>query len=53
MYTQENSMNTDHGTDSDSIRYVPDSLVSDTCVPDSSEDIEEEARIAAHVAAKA
>jgi hypothetical protein len=43
----------DHGTDSDSIRYVLDSLVNDTCVPDSFEDIEEEARIAAHVAAEA
>ena len=43
----------DHCTDSDSIRYVPDSLANDTCVPDSFEDIEEEARIAAHVAAEA
>ena len=43
----------DHGTDSDSIRYVPDSLLGDTCVPDSFEDTEEEASIAAHVAAEA
>jgi len=43
----------DHGTDSDSIRYVPDSLAGDTIVPDSFEDEEEEARIAAHLAAEA
>ena len=43
----------DHGTDSDNIRYVPDSLADDTIVPDSFEDEEEEARIAAHLAAEA
>ena len=42
----------DHGTDSDSIRYVPDSLLGDTCVLDSFEDTKE-ASIAAHIAAEA
>jgi hypothetical protein len=36
----------------DSVRYVPDSLASDTYVPDSFEDVEEEASIAAVVAAE-
>jgi len=44
----------DHGAeiDFDSIRYVPDSLAGDTYVPDSFEDVEEEASIAAAVAAE-
>jgi hypothetical protein len=43
----------DHGADDfDSIRYVPDSLAGDTYVPDSFEDVEEEASIAAAVAAE-
>jgi hypothetical protein len=43
----------DHGADDfDSIRYVLDSLAGDTYVPDSFEDIEEEASIAAAVAAE-
>jgi len=43
-----------HGAeiDFDSIRYVPDSLAGDTSVPDSFEDVEEEASIAAAVAAE-
>jgi len=42
----------DHGADFDSIRYVPDSLAGDSYVPDSFEDVEEEASIAAAVAAE-
>jgi len=42
----------DHGADFDSIRYVPDSLASDSYVLDSFEDVEEEASIAAAVAAE-
>jgi len=42
----------DHGADFDSIRYVPDSLAGDNYVPDSFEDVEEEASIAAAVAAE-
>jgi hypothetical protein len=41
----------DHDADDfDSIRYVPDSLAGDTYVPDSFEDVEEEASVAAAVA---
>ena len=42
----------DHGADFDSIRYVPDSLAGDSYVPDSFEDVEEQASIAAAVAAE-
>jgi hypothetical protein len=41
----------DHDADDfDSIRYVPDSLAGDTYVPDSFEDVEEEASVVAAVA---
>ena len=42
----------DHGADFNSIRYVPDSLVSNSYVLDSFEDVEEEASVAAAVAAE-
>jgi hypothetical protein len=43
-----------HGADFDfdSIRYVPDSMAGDTYVPDSFEDVEEEASVAAAVDAE-
>jgi hypothetical protein len=37
----------DRGADFDSVRYVPNHLASDADVPDSFEDADEEARIAA------
>jgi hypothetical protein len=41
----------DHDADDfDNIRYVPDSLAGDTYVPDSFEDVEEEASVVAAVA---
>jgi hypothetical protein len=41
----------DHGADDfDNIRYVPDSLAGDTYIPDSFEDVVEEASVAAAVA---
>ena len=44
--------NVDHGADFNNIRFVPDSLAGDSYVPDSFEDVEEEASIAAAVAAE-
>lgn len=40
------------GADFNSIRYVPDSLAGDTYVPDSLEDVEEEASVAAAAASE-
>lgn len=42
---QSEAADVDHGVDSDSVRYVPDSLAVDTYVPDSFEDADEEAQI--------